>query len=219
MRARRKVLARTLAESGIDNSFASVLDHGGDRGQMLRDLNVSRKAVFDISGVTPDPGVAAVDQAEIEASRWDLILCCHVLEHLPDPRAHVTALAALGHAGTAYYFEVPDEAFGSFAWNCSALQRHWIAWLTRQPRLLKIIDFMSVIWRIKLHVVPPCFFVALREHLNFYSVAGLCGLLQASGFDVRYAARLETGGIGAVAVKSSAVREWSGEALSASQQN
>jgi hypothetical protein len=202
MQARRAALAATLAAGGGGNNFASVLDHGGDRGQMLHDLHAPLKAVFDISGVAPDPGVMAVREAELAATPWDLILCCHVLEHLPDPAAHVASLVALGHAGTAYYFEVPDEAFKSFACNGAAWQQHWIAWLTRQPALFKLFDLLSVVWRIKLRLVPPLLFVALREHLSFYSAAGLSALLRARGLEIRSAGTLPTGAIAVLAVKS-----------------
>jgi hypothetical protein len=201
MRIRRAALADTLVACGIGERFNAVLDHGGDRGQMLQDLHAPVKAVFDISGIAPDPGVTAVAEAELGATPWDLILCCHVLEHLPDPAAHVAALVALGHAGTAYYFEVPDEAFRSFAASAASWQKHWIAWLAQHPRLFKLFDLMSVVWRIKLHIVPPLFFVALREHLSFYSVAGLSGLLRAGGLEIRSAGRVATGAIGIVAVK------------------
>jgi Methyltransferase domain len=202
MRHRRAILADTLTACGVGNDFAAVLDHGGDRGQMLHGLNAPVKAVFDISGITPDPGVTAVDKAGLEKTPWDLILCCHVLEHLADPQALVTTLAALGHAETTYYFEVPDEAFKSFSGNASAIQKRWINWLTRHLALFRLFDLMSVVWRIKLRMVPPLFFVALREHLSFYSLVGLSRLLQSNGFEVRSAARLATGAIGVVARKS-----------------
>jgi Methyltransferase domain len=215
MRRRRALLADTLKASGIANDFAAVLDHGGDRGQLLQDLNAPVKAVFDISGVTPDPGVTAIDQAGLAATPWDLILCCHVLEHLPDPQAHVAALAALGQARTAYYFEVPDEAFTSFGGHSSGWQKRWIGWLTRHPSPFKLFDLLSVVSRLKLRLLPPLCFVALREHLSFYSVAGLSALLRANGFDIRSASRLATGAIGIVAVKSAPVSSFKGKATPA----
>jgi hypothetical protein len=138
---------------------------------------------------------------QLGATSWDLILCCHVLEHLPDPAAHVAVLAALGHAGTAYYFEVPDEAFRSYSGSAAAWQKHWIAWLARHPGIFKLFDLISVVARLKLRLLPPLLFVALREHLSFYSVAGLCALLRAGGLEIRSAGRVATGAIGIVAVK------------------
>jgi hypothetical protein len=202
MRARRTALAATLQASGVKNEFRAVLDYGGDRGQMLLDLHAELKAVFDISGVTPDPGVTGIDEVGLAQVPWDLILCCHVLEHLPDPQTHIAALRALGHAGTSYYFEVPDEAFASFPGSAAAWQGRWITWLTRHTIAFKLVDFLSVVCRLKLRVVPPLFFVVLREHLNFYSVAGLSALLRANGFEIHGAKTLATGAIGIVAVQA-----------------
>lgn len=100
MRARRAALSAALAEAGIVKNFSTVLDHGGDRGQMLLELNAPLKAVYEISGVAPDPEITAVDEAELKSGRWDLILSCHVLEHLPDPAGYVMELVRLGHEDT-----------------------------------------------------------------------------------------------------------------------
>jgi hypothetical protein len=199
--ARRAVLASALAECGITPQFDAVLDHGGDRGQMLQDLRSPRKAVYEISGVETAPGVSAIDHTTMTASRWDLILSCHVLEHLPDPKHYVEQLVQLGHADTVYFFEVPDEHFASFSANATDWQRRWVSWLAGHPRGLQAFDFLSSAMRIKLRLVPPGFFVALREHLIFFSTAGLTRLLQDSGLKVLSARRRASGHIAVIAVK------------------
>jgi hypothetical protein len=201
MKNRRAVLGEALAECGFTGAFGAVLDHGGDRGQMLLDLSSPLKAVYEISGVTPEPGVTSIDHAAMTARKSDLILSCHVLEHLPAPTDCVAELAALDHAGTVYFFEVPDEAFKSFQLNTSNLQQSWIGWLTKHPALFKLMDFASTSLRIKLRLVPPLFFVTLREHLTYFSIAGLARMLQDNGLSVLSARIRANGHIGIVAIK------------------
>ncbi len=204
MRARREVLRAALAESGVGDRFQAVLDHGGDRGQMLLDLKAPRLAVFEISGAAPEPGVTSIDLATMQASNWDLILSCHVLEHVPDPRGYIGDLVALGQPGTTFFLEVPNETFRSFAFNRSDVQRAWIAWVATKPSLFKLFDFLSSGVRIKLRAVPPLLFVALREHLTFFTIAGLTHLLQDAGLTVLSAKIRATGHIAVVAIKQRA---------------
>lgn len=81
------------------------------------------------------------------------------------------------------------------------MQKRWIDFLVRQPVLLKFFDFLSTAIRIKLRMVPPLCFVSLREHLTFFSIAGVTQLLQAQGLHVLSARVHATGHIGVVAVK------------------
>jgi hypothetical protein len=199
--ARRQAMAKALAACGLTGDFKTALDHGGDRGQMLQDLKSAEKAVYDISGVAPVPGVVAVTAAAMAATAWDIILSCHVLEHLPNPGTCVAELVALGHPGTIYFFEVPDEVFTSYRCNGSAWQKTWLAWLVKQPTLFKLFDFLSTAIRVKFRRVLPGLFVALREHINFYSLPGLTKLLETHGLQILTARILPTGHIGVVAIK------------------
>jgi len=180
MRARRARLASILTACDALAPLDAVLDHGGDRGQMLQDLNARLKAVYEISGIAPEAGVVSLGKAELTAQSWDLILCYHVLEHLPNPQAYLAELAALGAPETLYVFEVPDEGFRSFG----ATPKSWLSWLARHPSLFKLADFLSTALRVKLGVVPPLGFVALREHLSFFTAEGVSRLLANAGFSV-----------------------------------
>jgi len=122
MQVRRGALRESLLHAGIDPNFTSVLDHGGDRGQMLRDIAAPVKTVYEVSDVQPEPGVVAVDETSLKNTKWDLSLSCHVLEYLPDPAGYIVELVQLGHDETVYFFEVPDEKFRSFEFNCSRWQ-------------------------------------------------------------------------------------------------
>ena len=204
MQTRRAVLRDALEECGAAEHFENILDHGGDKGQMLHDLRAKTKAVYDISGVPPEEGVIALDQAKIKETPWDLILSCHVLEHLPDPQSYLEELVALGRAGTIYFFEVPDESFRSFGLSASSLQKRWIGWLTKRIFAFKVFDFLSTACRVKLRVLPPLCFVALREHLSFFSTQGLSRLLQDNQLTLLSVKIRASGHICAVAMKTTA---------------
>jgi hypothetical protein len=201
MRQRRTALAQALQQSGVTTDFATVLDHGGDRGQMLLELNAPFKAVYEISGTTPEAGVVSVDAVAMKNTRWDLILSCHVLEHLTDPPAYVAKLVSLGHDKTVYFFEVPDEGFSSFAVNRSMLQNFWLKLIVKSPGFFKAFDFLSTGFRVRFRVILPLLFLPLREHLTFYSVDGAVQMLESAGLQVVSGNILKTGHIGLVALK------------------
>jgi Methyltransferase domain len=201
MRKRRDALNDALTQAGIRNDFGSVLDHGGDRGQMLGDLKSARKAVYEISGVASEPGIEPVHEDEMRAGKWDLILSCHVLEHLAFPAALVADLVTLGGSGTVYFIEVPNESVPTSGFNGTAVQRRWLQWLIEHPRLFKFFDFLSTGIRARLGVVLPFLFFPLREHLTFFTVHGVKSMLNDKGLTVLAANIMSTGHIGVVAVK------------------
>jgi len=116
---RRKTFIETLLAANVRNEFVAVLDHGGDRGQMLSTgvLNAKRKAVYEISGTALEQGIENVTYQQMCDTTWDLILSCHVLEHTTNPSNYVADLVALGRNGTVYFFELPDERYISFKIN------------------------------------------------------------------------------------------------------
>jgi hypothetical protein len=201
MRTRRDALKSALILAGVEDDFRCVLDHGGDRGQMLKDLRADRKAVYEISGVVSEPDIESISESEMRIVKWDLILSCHVLEHLTFPAQFIGDLISLGRAGTIYFIEVPDESVPRCLFNATVLQRRWLEWLITHPRMFKLFDFLSTGIRARLGVAPPLMFFALREHLTFFTVSGINSLLTRNGLSVLSASRLATGHIGVIAVK------------------
>ena len=61
---RRAELIRALAVAKIKNKFCNVLDHGGDRGQMLKKenfgINAKKRFVYEISGIKPESGISSI---------------------------------------------------------------------------------------------------------------------------------------------------------------
>jgi hypothetical protein len=202
--ARRKALLDVLARAGIANRFGDVLDHGGDRGQMIvpgGGLDADRPAVFEVSGVAPEPGVEAIGPSELHARPWDLILSCHVLEHVNDPGGYMRDLVGLGRPGSLFFVEVPNEQYASPAFNGSALQKAWLSRVAGTGLLFKALDFLSTGLRVKLGLVPPFGFVALREHLQIVTVKGLRAFLARFNLEILACEIAETGHIVALARK------------------
>ncbi len=201
MVGRRAVLAQSLARAEAvfgPRPAGRVLDHGGDRGQMLRDLPDSERVVFDLSGVAPDPWARAIDAETLARDAgFDLIMNCQVLEHVNSPEAMLASLHALIVPGGWAYLEVPNETWREAAIGGESARLGWLRFVCRHPRLLKTLDFLSTALRIKLGWIPPLGFWALREHLNFFTPESLRLLMERAGFEVAFS-DLSASGISAV---------------------
>lgn len=201
---RRKALLGALERSGVSNNFDCVLDHGGGAGQMISpegEINARRRFVFDVSGVEPENGVQSVASSELAEIEWNLILSCHVLEHVISPDEYLDKLIALGHAGTWYFIEVPFENYRAAASLRSRAQKIWLEWLCKTQLPFMIVDFISTASRIKFGYIPAFGFHPLREHLQFFTVDGLKAFLSQAGLDVRLCEVGPCGHIVAVARK------------------
>jgi hypothetical protein len=155
----------------------SVLDYGGDRGQFILDeLSGARRVVYEISGVPVRPGVVAITDWEVAArERYDLVLCNHVLEHASFPGEVLRQLAAVAHAGTRFYFEVPLE-------DPFAPRRPRSAFSGLRRLVLAVPALADAYYRRR--KLP-----LLHEHVNLFSVASLARVLQAHGLVVDEVAR------------------------------
>jgi len=109
--AKVMLLRRLLAAEGIDLAHRRVLDYGFGAGAFLQDcptsgslfgVEMDPEAVAELGAFLRARGFAQVDLRPLDVERWrenallalryDVIVCSHVLEHLPDP---VDLLAAL----------------------------------------------------------------------------------------------------------------------------
>lgn len=141
----------------------AILDWGGDTGlnTPLRQ-QARRHDVLEISGKPLVAGAAAVDEAGLAGSVYDLIVLSHVLEHVPEPAELLRRIRGVmppAGSATRLYVEVPFEPLMRAA--------------TTDPQA----------WRRKRH---------WHEHVNFFSAESLerlfagCGLrpLAASQIDL-----------------------------------
>ncbi len=199
-KGRRAALAHALEQGGAPKSFEAALDFGGGTGQMLLDIEATRKSVFDVSGGQTEAGVTRISSQEL-GSHWDLVLSCQVLEHLADPFCSLQTIANNLSKGGWLYAEVPDQHWSNSARNGSAREA-WLSWIIDKPRLLLAADIVSTAFRIKCGFLPPMGFIPMREHLNYFTVEALCALLRRAGFSVRWSGRNLENSICAVATRN-----------------
>lgn len=175
-----------------------VLDFGGDSGQFIPEGIGTSRHVFEVSAAAPIHGVTKIsDEGALEPGSYDLILLNHVLEHANDPVELLQRLATLLRPdGGALYVEVPHERYRIWSGK-GALQKRYLAWLSRHGTLLRLADFLSTSCRVALGIVPPLGFPKLHEHINLFDETSLrmaCGragmLVEACAFATRQDGRV-----------------------------
>jgi hypothetical protein len=173
-RTRKSLLASLFRERlNLDGrTFDSVLDFGGDRGDLIAKLFPgSRRFVYEISGVRPITGVETLRTLE-ECRRYpiDLIITSNVLEHVGSPREVISQIASIAGPQTLVFNEVPLESPTD--------------WRSRLKRLVQAgilsIARPALAWQ----VTGPGVFNLMHEHVNYFSQRSLDRLMQVSGFDV-----------------------------------
>ncbi len=108
---REKTIAEVVYNHIAAKDVKRVLDFGGDAGQYIPDaLSSAKKYVYDISGIQTVEGVKLItNKSELEKTGYDLVLCCHVLEHLSNPMESVQELMQMTAPEGYLYIEVPLE--------------------------------------------------------------------------------------------------------------
>ncbi len=184
----RHSLARAKAPTRVD----AVLDHGGNRGHMLAAIDADCKAVFDPSETPPVAGVDAYFTEIDLPGGWNMVLCCQVLEHISLPSGYLRHIHALLADDGWLYVEVPNEHWRP-APGGEGLRKAVLKTLLRWRPLLIAADVICTACRIKLGRLPPLGFVAMREHLNYFTKESLSALLAQNGFQVE-ACGIDNGG-------------------------
>ena len=182
---RRELLHQTLARHIDPAAIGSVLDYGGDRGQILSEGPGRLRYVFDLSGVKPIAGIQSLpDEAALSQTRVDLILLCEVLEHASEPVDLLQRMANHLQPGGLVFVTVPYEQISLADIPAGAWYRSYVASLQRHPALLRWIDFYSTASRVKLGRIPPFGLAKMHEHLNLFTAAALGRALEAADFEI-----------------------------------
>jgi len=202
---RLDAVSAALAGSHAPPHFASALDHGGGQGHMLAAVDAERKAVFDLSTCATLPRIDRYsDGAELPGG-WELILSCQVLEHVSEPAAYLRKIAALLADSGWLYLEVPAEHWRP-APGSAALRAACLGQMLRWRPLLMAADLLCTASRIKFGRLPPLGFVAMREHLNYFTADALSAILAGNGFTIDACGINRCGQLFAVARKFATVQ-------------
>ena len=178
--SRKEHLATLLASRA--QSFTTVLDYGGDRGQFIPDRLGTERFVYEISDVKPIDGVTRL--SSVEGRQFDFVMLAHVLEHCSEPREVLRGLKSLGHGRTVFYFEVPYERPSLQSAGKGSSQRKYLHMLTRMGPVLQVVDLYSTVFRIKFDRIPPLGLQKCSEHLNFFNQPSLAALMKSEGFEL-----------------------------------
>lgn len=165
---RRAALAPLLRQHLGGRTIRRVLDHGGDRGDLVAGLIDGAEAfVYDISGIPPAAGVAAV--ADPASCRPDLVINSNVLEHVGFPRAVVASILEAAGDGLVF-LEVPCERPIGAARVARRLAQVGIM-TAAHPGLAR--------W-----VLRPASLYMMHEHINYFTERSLTTLFSACGGSV-----------------------------------
>jgi SAM-dependent methyltransferase len=182
---RRDIMQHVLAKHASSFEINTVLDFGGDRGQIMTGGPGSQHYVYDISGVEPDAGVINIPNAEALGNRlFDLILICEVLEHASNPLRVIEEAAAHLKPGGLLYVSTPNAEFplkdvpvGN--WYASYLRTVlYSRWTTIS------IDLLSTAVRTKFGRIPTLGFVKMHEHINFFDRKSMRMMAERIGLKV-----------------------------------
>jgi hypothetical protein len=170
-RSRVEGLKKFLSTHLSPADLSVVVDVGGDRGQYIPFGD--KRFVADPSQRTLEKGVIRVDSAA-EVNSPDLIMSCHLLEHLSDP---MTELEAYSHARWVYV-EVPS---GTPNVSMSRRASTYLSYvLAASPALWRRIARPAAGRSSGLRSQP----LRLSEHVNFFTPAGIETLMRNAGLDV-----------------------------------
>lgn len=186
-----EIAGRVAALEGLFHSHVNpasvrtVLDYGGDRGQLIPKSMGTEKYVFELSDATPEPGIIRIGSAqELETMKFDLVMAMGVLEHCSQPAEVLEQLRSCLNPGGFLCAGVPHERYGIGFAGKGRLYRGYLNALLRVPAALIAVDFYSAAARIRLGHIPPLGLVKCHEHLNFFNKKSMATLLDRAGFEV-----------------------------------
>lgn len=187
IRARRESLLTFLSPllSPKQNGLV-VADLGGDAGQFLPLELASNAYLIETSDQKPVAGVVRVNTLAEVPHDLDLLICAHVLEHLPHPTSflHSHLASARIASGCLIYLEVPLERYDIAKQLQSKLYRQYLRLLIRFQPAVIVMDFLSVLARGYLGKVFPPLILKMHEHVNFYTIDSLTACIRSAGLEL-----------------------------------
>lgn len=166
-------------------SFKNILDYGGDRGQFFPScFDNSNKWLYEISDKKPLKNVIKFSKfTKDKKNFFDLILLCHLLEHISYPNDFLSYIRNLIKINGYVYIEVPNEQF-KFKLTDGKIFDSYISFVIKHHPVFNIIDALSLFLRLRFRFLPFWGIMKLHEHINFFSINSLIRLLENNGFKV-----------------------------------
>ena len=187
IRARQESLRVFLAPFlSSDQALLDIADLGGDAGQFIP-LQLARSAyLIEASEQAPVPGVVRVRDLADLPHDLDLLICAHVLEHVPSPIAFIGAQIESPRirSGCLIYLEVPLERYGISDQLKSKFYARYLRALNRIQSALVVIDFLSLLARAYLGRIFPPLIVKMHEHVNFFTMESLQACVESLGLEL-----------------------------------
>jgi hypothetical protein len=169
---RKGKLADVFREQFRDYKISSILDFGGDRGELIRDLIPgATRYVYEISDVETLPGILPLRSLEAcRQHRFDLILSSNVLEHVGFPRQTLGQMQAIATPGTLVFLDIPYESpFSLF---------------TVAKRLTQNGTLLALRPDIGMSLLHSGALVQMHEHVNYFCPQALNQLVDSMGWKI-----------------------------------
>lgn len=189
---RRQHLEDTLSIALQDHpqktiSPTRVLDVGGDEGQFIPNIeSITHKAVLEVSGVRPVDGAQVLGSwNEADDFLPDMIMMCHVLEHIETARENIERASHTLKTGGLLYIEIPlDRPVKISPLFSAPLYTKYTKLLCKVTPLFVIADLASLVTR-KFFGRPMLGSVIKQnEHINFFDGATITSVVETLGFEL-----------------------------------
>jgi len=93
----------------VGNIPRSILDYGGGDG--TKTPFTSRAQICDVYDIGDGP-VLTGNKVQLLEGQYDLVVCAHVLEHVPQPQVCLYEIRQVMHTESMLYIELPLEDMG-----------------------------------------------------------------------------------------------------------
>ena len=189
---RREHLESLLSEV-LDNSLhkvtspVRVLDVGGDEGQFIPNVDsITDKAVLEVSGVRPVDGAQALmSWDEVYEFSPDMIMMCHVIEHIDNARETVENAARALKPGGLLYIEIPlDRPRNIPRLFSKGIYLKYTQFLCKLPFIFVCADLLSLVSRRILRRPIPGAVIKQNEHINFFDGKTVSTVVRTLGFEL-----------------------------------
>jgi hypothetical protein len=169
------------------SSPTRVLDVGGDEGQFIpRVDSIVEKAVLEVSGVRPVENAQVFSSwKEVDDYSPDMIMMCHILEHVETARENVGNASLALKPGGLLYIEIPLDRPNKIGGLFSTLMyMRYTKLLCRIPTLFVLADLLSLVSR--RFIGRPILGAVIKqnEHINFFDGLTVTRVVESMGFEL-----------------------------------